>query len=100
MLCRKLHQNPCRNRSPETAQLPHSGVNWASDGSMVWSTSGIGDMKSVTATLTGPKSIVLWLDGQNISILQGELVGIIMGLLMTSGSTGSTMLYSDHLNSV
>jgi hypothetical protein len=78
-------------------QLPHMGVNWASDGSMVPAASGIGDVKSVTAALTGPKSIVLRLDGHNISILQGEL---IMGLLMTSGSTGSTTLYSDHLNSV
>ena len=52
------------------SQLPCSGVNWASDGSMVPSTSGIGDIKSVTAALTGPKAVVLWLDGQNISILQ------------------------------
>jgi hypothetical protein len=45
------------------SQLPHLRVNWASDGFMVLSASGIGDMKSVTAALTGPKSVVLQLDG-------------------------------------
>ena len=34
------------------SQLPHLGVNWASDGPMVLSASGIGVVKSVTAALS------------------------------------------------
>jgi hypothetical protein len=62
--------------------------------------SGIGDLKSVTAALTGPSTLVLQILGRNISILQGELVGLVAGLLLTSGSTQSCTLHLDHLNSV
>src|ERR1700683_163705 len=43
----------------QPSRLPHNGRIWASDGSMVPATSGLGDPKSVTATLTGPNTIVL-----------------------------------------
>src|SRR6202042_63811 len=76
------------------------GSNWASDGSMIPAASGIGDYKSVTAALTGPSTLVLRILGRNISILQGELVGLIAGLLMASRKTQSSTLHSDHLNSV
>ena len=82
------------------SKLPHVGMNWASDGSMIPAASGIGDSKSVTAALTGPSTLVLRILGRNISILQGGLMGIVTGLLMASGSTESTTLHSDHLNSV
>ena len=82
------------------SQLHHAGSNWASDGSMTPAASGIGDPKSVVAALTGPLTMVLRILGRNISILQGELVGLIAGLMMTSGDTQSTTLHTDHLNSV
>jgi hypothetical protein len=82
------------------SNLPHCGLNWASDGSMIPAASGIGDPKSVTAALTGPSTLALRISGRNVSILQGELMGIIAGLLMASDSPVSTTLHSDHLNSV
>src|ERR1700677_2152771 len=45
----------------QPSRLPHNGQIWASDGSMVPATSGLGDPKSVTAALTGPNTIVLQL---------------------------------------
>jgi hypothetical protein len=82
------------------SNLPHLGLNWASDGSMVPVVSGIGDPKSVTAALTGPLTLALRISGRNVSILQGELMGIVAGLLMALESPLSTTLHSDHLNSV
>jgi hypothetical protein len=35
------------------SRLPHNRSNWVSDGSMIPATSGIGDPKFVTTTLTG-----------------------------------------------
>jgi hypothetical protein len=84
----------------QSSHLSHNGRIWASDGSMVPATSGLGDPKSVTAALTGPKTIILQLDGRNISILQGELIGLIMGLILSSSGTEDAILYSDHMNSV
>jgi hypothetical protein len=82
------------------SNLPHVRLNWASDRSMVLAASGIGDPKSVTAALTGPSTLVLHISGRNISILQGELMGLVAGLLMASESLQSSTLHSDHLNSV
>jgi hypothetical protein len=84
----------------QPSQLHHTTSNWASDGSMIPAASGIGDPKSVTAALTGPSTLILRILGRNISILQGELVGLIAGLLMTLGNTQSSTLHTDHLNSV
>src|ERR1700677_3183988 len=67
--------------------LHHGGSNWASDGSMVPAASGLGDPKSVTTALTGPSTLVLKIPGRNISILQGELMGLVAGLLMASKNT-------------
>jgi hypothetical protein len=47
----------------QPSQLPHNGRTWASDGSMTPAASRLGDAKSVTATLTGPETIVLRLNG-------------------------------------
>jgi hypothetical protein len=82
------------------SNLPHIGSNWGSDGSMIPVASGIGDSKSVTAVLIGLSTMVFRISGRNISILQGELMGIVAGLLMASESPQSSMLHSDHLNSV
>ncbi|KAJ7654273.1 hypothetical protein B0H17DRAFT_1214425 [Mycena rosella] len=56
--------------------------------------------KSVTAALTGPKTLVLKLEGRNVSILHGELVGLIMCLIISDPNDADASLYSDHLNAV
>src|SRR6202789_2038048 len=79
----------------QPSKLPHNDQNWASDGSMIPAVSGLSDAKSVTAALTGPKTIVLRLNGRNLSILQGELIGQIMGLIMSLTVSKEANLYSN-----
>src|ERR1700677_1680560 len=67
---------------------------------MIPAASGLGDAKSVIAALTGPKTIVLKMNGRNLSILQGELMGQIMGLILSSTGPKDASLYSNLLNSV
>jgi hypothetical protein len=66
---------------------------------MTPASAGILDNKTVTATITGPVSLALKLEGRNISILHGELISLTMGLILTDPSSHS-ILYTDHLNSV
>src|SRR6202050_1008150 len=80
--------------------LPHQNHTWGSDGSMIPATSGIGDDKSVTATVTGPQMIVVQLSGRNLFILHGELIGLIMGLVLSNNNNQNNKLFTDHLNSV
>ena len=82
------------------SQLHHAGSNWASDRSMTPAVSGIRDLKSVIAALTGPLTMVLQILGRNILIPEGELVGLIAELMMMSGDTQSTMLHTYYVNSV
>ena len=42
---------------------------------MIPAASGLGDDKSVTAALTGPKTVILRLNGHNLTILHGEPMG-------------------------
>ncbi|KAF8218493.1 hypothetical protein L208DRAFT_1350804, partial [Tricholoma matsutake] len=72
---------------------------WGTDGSMVPTSAGLLDDKSVTSAITGPHTVVMRLLGHNISILHGELVGIIGGLILSDPLDDSTMIYTDHLNS-
>jgi hypothetical protein len=72
---------------------------WGTDGSMVPASAGPLDDKSVTSAITGPCTIVMKPLGHNISILHGELVGIIGGLILSDPLNDSTMIYTDHLNS-
>jgi hypothetical protein len=60
-------------------------MSWASDGSIVLVVSGLGDIKSITAVLMGPRTLVLQVAGRNTSILHEELMGLVMGLLLTYG---------------
>ena len=55
--------------------------------------------KLVTSAVTGPQTIVMKLVGRNISILHGELVAIISGLVLLDTRDNTTMIYTDHLNS-
>src|ERR1700677_2140192 len=79
--------------------LPHQNRAWGSDRSMIPATSGIGDDKSVTAAVTGPQTIVVRLSGRNVFVLHGELVGLIMGLVLSDNNTLNNKLFTDHLNS-
>ena len=67
---------------------------------MIPAASGLGEAESVTAALTGPKTIVVRLNGRNMSILHGELMGQIMGLIQSSAGSKEVRIYSDLLNSV
>jgi hypothetical protein len=58
------------------------------------------DNKSVTAAITGPSTLVLKIDGRNVSILHGELMGIIAALSLSDPGDNDSILYTDHLNSV
>jgi hypothetical protein len=80
--------------------LPHQNRAWGSDGSMIPATSGIGDDKSVTAAVTGPQTVVVRLSGRNMFVLHGELVGLVMGLVLSNNNTPNNKLFTDHLNSV
>ncbi|KAJ7228423.1 hypothetical protein GGX14DRAFT_530225 [Mycena pura] len=82
---------------PSTIISPDGHQLWASDGSMIPAAAGILDPKSIIAAVTGPQTIVLRIDGRNSSILQGELIGIIAGLIMSDGPGSS--LFTDHQNS-
>jgi hypothetical protein len=67
---------------------------------MVPATGSIGDDKSITAAITGPQMIVVRLSGRNLCILHGELIGLIMGLVLSDNETPNNKIFTDHLNSV
>ena len=81
------------------SSLPHQNRTWGSDGSMIPATSGIGEDKSVTAAIMGPKTIVVRLSGRSLFILHGELIGLVMGLVLSDNETLNNKLFTDHLNS-
>ncbi|KII90980.1 hypothetical protein PLICRDRAFT_697396 [Plicaturopsis crispa FD-325 SS-3] len=79
---------------------PTSGQQqiWGSDGSMTPASVGIGDDKSVTASITGPCTLVMKLKGRNLNILHGELMGLISGLVLADSTLDVPRIYSDHMN--
>jgi hypothetical protein len=81
------------------SEASHGTQLWGTDGSMVPASAGLLDDKSVTSAITGPCTVVMKLLGRNISILHGELVGIIGGLILSDPLDNSTVIYTDHLNS-
>ena len=82
------------------------GRTWASDGSMVPASATIMDDKSITGAATGAKTLVMRVPGRNVSILQGEQLGLIMALVLsqdqglTQHDQEQPRLLTDHLNSV
>ena len=67
---------------------------------MIPATSGIGDDKSVTAAITGPQTVVVRPRGWNTFVLHGELIGLIMGLILSEDEDLNQKLFTDHLNSI
>lgn len=74
--------------------------NWGLDSSMIPASTCPFDPKSVIAAATGPMTVTFRLQGQNISILHGELMGLIAGIIVASLTQSSGLIHSDHLNSV
>ena len=63
------------------SQLPQNRHTWASNGSMVPASAELNQNHSVTAALTGPKTVVVCLNGCNLLIMHGEHIGMIWSLL-------------------
>jgi hypothetical protein len=76
--------------------LDHNNNIWATDGSMTPASSSISNHKSVTASVTGPTTLVLRASHRNASILQGEQLGLLAALVLAEPSP---QIYTDHLNS-
>ena len=81
------------------------GRTWASDGSMIPASASIIDDKSITGAATGVKTLVMRVPGRNVSILQGEQLGLIIALVLAENSNPTNdqrqaRLLTDHLNSV
>jgi len=77
---------------------------WASDGSMVPSSVGILDTKTVIGAATGTQTLVMKVAGNNVSILHGELIGMISALILSkftrNNDQNNQQLLTDHLNTV
>jgi hypothetical protein len=79
-------------------------TTWASDGSMLPSSAGVLDPKTVVGAATDAQTLAMKVLGTNISILHGELIGLILALILSS-DTGSAngsehLLLTDHLNTI
>lgn len=74
-------------------------LTWASDGSMIPSSAGLLDTKFVIGAATGTKTLAMKLSGRNISILHGELAGLITALVLSKRDRNIRLL-TDHLNTV
>ncbi|KAJ7813186.1 hypothetical protein B0H13DRAFT_1477577, partial [Mycena leptocephala] len=78
-------------------------ILWGSDGSMIPASASLGEHRTVTAAVTGPATLVVQLRDRNLSILHGELMGHVLGLVLcddTANQHRMPHLYSDHQNSV
>ena len=77
---------------------------WASDGSMIPSSAGVLDSKTVIGAATGTQTLVMRVPGNNISILHGKLIGIISALVLSNRTRTDVQsnhrLLTDHLNTV
>lgn len=73
---------------------------WGINGSMIPVAASLFNHKSVTAAVTGSKTVCLKLSGRNISILHGKLIGLITGLIISHDRPNNVLIYTDHLNSV
>ncbi|KAF8953177.1 hypothetical protein BDZ97DRAFT_1873600 [Flammula alnicola] len=78
------------------------GNTWATDGSMLPASAGILDPKTITGAATGTSSLAMRVPGRNVSILQGEQLGLIMALILSGNKTEQErqLILTDHLNSV
>ena len=100
-----LHVFQSTSRFPRSRESEDSTF-WASDSSMVPAAVGITEPKTVIGVATGTSTLALRVLGRNVSILHGELVGLITALVL-SGKTHNAQdpnnnitLLTDHLNSV
>ncbi|KAJ6593172.1 hypothetical protein B0H19DRAFT_1055800 [Mycena capillaripes] len=97
-------ENTLQQLANSTCLLPSptsSGQQiWATDGSMKPAGTGLQQTKSVTAAITGLKTLVLQIEGRNISSAQGELMALMAGILFSDPSISLPHIYTDYLNVV
>ncbi|KAJ7905947.1 hypothetical protein B0H13DRAFT_2334037 [Mycena leptocephala] len=69
---------------------------------MIPASASLCESRRVTAAVTGPSTLVVQLNGRNLSILHGELMGHILAFVLRSNADPTVIptLYSDHQNSV
>ena len=86
----------------EFSPCKYSGGLTLSDGSMILAAAGILDDKLVTKAAIGSKSLALKVLGYNVSILHGELVGLIVSLILAENNVTDNLMIIliNHLNSV
>ncbi|KAJ7143111.1 hypothetical protein C8R43DRAFT_891911 [Mycena crocata] len=73
---------------------------WATDGSMTPASAGLLQSKSITAAITGPVTLVLKVEGRNTAATQGELIGLVTGIIFTNSVDEIPRIYTDYLNAV
>ena len=62
--------------------------------------------KTIIGTATGKMALVMWVPGRNVSILQGEQLGLILVLILSGNASlidpdaQQQRILTDHLNSV
>lgn len=88
------------NSTLDSIDAVHDSNQWGTDGSMIPASASLFDHKSVTAAVTGDKTVCLKLSGRNISILHGELIGLVTGIIMSREKSIDARIHTDHLNSV
>lgn len=88
------------NSTLDSVDVTHDSNQWGTDGSMAPASASLLDHKSVTAAVTGDKTLCLKLSGRNISILHGELIGLIAGIIISHEKLMNASIHTDHLNSV
>jgi hypothetical protein len=59
----------------------------SSDGSMIPASANIMEEKSITGAATGQKTLVMCILGHNVSILQGEQLGLIIALILSENAS-------------
>jgi hypothetical protein len=80
------------------------GNTWATDGSMMPANASVIEDKTITGAATGKRALVMRVPGRNVSILQGEQLGLILALVLSGNSSQieaqQRRILTDHLNSV
>ncbi|KAJ7214410.1 hypothetical protein GGX14DRAFT_542172 [Mycena pura] len=72
---------------------------WGTDGSMIPASASLCESRrGRNAAVTGPSTLVVQLQGRNLSILHGELMGHVLALVLCRNidQTVVPTLYSDH----
>jgi hypothetical protein len=61
---------------------------------MVPASASIAENKSITGAATGEQTLVMRVPGRNVSILQGEQLGLIIALVLSEASNTVPYMYT------